>query len=189
MCLKKWGVLALVAAALFAVSGCAQGELEDVDPEVELDTSCKGDEDCTAGLRCNVIVGECVRITPMINNSTGNNTTANNTTANNTTANNQTTPPNNTTANNQTSPPNNMTSPPVDMGEDMGMEEDMRDPNTCVPACGVGEKCESGTCVPDMLTCNPACGANEECMQGTCVPIQTGVCDPACPDCSHHNLP
>jgi hypothetical protein len=182
MCLKKWGVLALVAAALFAVSGCAQGELEDVDPEVELDTSCKGDEDCTAGLRCNVIVGECVRITPMINNSTGNNTTANNTTANNTTANNQTTPPNNTTANNQTSPPNNMTSPPVDMGEDMGMEEDMRDPNTCVPACGVGEKCESGTCVPDMLTCNPACGANEECMQGTCVPIQTGVCDPACPD-------
>jgi len=183
MCFEKWGGLALVIAAMFVISGCAQGELEDVEPEVELDTSCQNDDDCSTGLRCNVIIGECVRITPMINNTTANNTTSNNTSANNTAANNQTTPPNNQTANNQTSPPNNMTSPPVDMGgEDMGMEEDMRDPNACVPACGVGEKCEAGMCVPDMLTCNPACGANEECMQGTCVPIQTGVCDPACPD-------
>lgn len=164
MCLKKWGVLAFVVVALFVVSGCVQGELEDVDFEVELDTSCKGDEDCIVGLRCNVIVGECVCITSMINNFTGNNTTVNNTTANNTMANNQTTSSNNMTANNQIFFLNNMTSLFVDMGEDMGMEEDMCDPNMCVFACGVGEKCEFGMCVLDMLMCNLVCGVNEECM-------------------------
>jgi uncharacterized protein YkwD len=52
-------------------------------------------------------------------------------------------------------------------------------PTGCTPACGSGETCQSGTCVPIVPTgCTPACGSGETCQNGTCIP--TGGCNPAC---------
>ena len=50
-------------------------------------------------------------------------------------------------------------------------------PTGCDPACGSGETCQNGTCVPTG-GCNPACQSGQTCQSGTCVP--TGGCNPAC---------
>ena len=160
--------------ALVWAMGCAQGSFGDQEePPVTIDNSCERDEECDPGLRCNVVAQECIRVTPPVmppNNMMP--------------SNNMTTPPGNNTSTPDMGMDADMRQPMDDMGmkEDMRMEPDMRDPSSCFPECGMGEKCEAGTCVPDVLTCSPACGTNEECMQGTCVPVQTGVCSPSCPD-------
>lgn len=57
-------------------------------------------------------------------------------------------------------------------------------PGMCQPACGAGQTCNDGKCVPVMMpgTCQPACGADEKCMDGKCVPVMTmpAGCQPAC---------
>jgi len=59
---------------------------------------------------------------------------------------------------------------------DCNISGDCPDNTACVPACGVGETCVSGSCIPQV--CSPNCKVGEVCEGGSCVPDPT--CSPAC---------